>query len=218
MFPHLTFMIPWLGVFVIFPPYVCYGCPLKWFGTTGSATWSNGTTTYSPMQNSELLKLQWVEIIFKQCFKKMSFLSNPPKLIWRKLIQEHKSTYSKVSIIRPGHSRLLEFEKEINSTGRLIETFSKNQDFGTFCGPVIIFVGYVDACPKVQLVILTHERRNSIIKALYMINKKCSDIALTVQKSNLSQNEILAILWYQVALLLERRPTITEGNSDLLNI
>ena len=35
--------------------------------------------------------------------------------------------YSKVSIIRPGHSRLLEFEKK-NSTGRLIETFFKYPD------------------------------------------------------------------------------------------
>ena len=32
--------------------------------------------------------------------------------------------YSKVSFIRSGHSRLLEFEKE-DSTGRLIDTFSK---------------------------------------------------------------------------------------------
>ena len=63
------------GVSFSIPPYVSYGGPLKWFGATGSATWSNGTTTYSPMQNSELLKLQWVEIIFKQYFKKMSFLS-----------------------------------------------------------------------------------------------------------------------------------------------
>ena len=30
--------------------------------------------------------------------------------------------YSKVSIIRPGHSRLLEFEKK-DSTGRLIDFF-----------------------------------------------------------------------------------------------
>ena len=34
--------------------------------------------------------------------------------------------YSKVSIIRPGCSRLLEFEKK-DSTGRLIETFSNIQ-------------------------------------------------------------------------------------------
>jgi hypothetical protein len=37
------------------------------------------------------------------------------------------STYSKVSIIRPGCSRLLEFEKK-DSTGRLIQTFSKDPD------------------------------------------------------------------------------------------
>ena len=35
--------------------------------------------------------------------------------------------YSKVSIIRPDHSRLLEFEKK-DSTGPLIETFSKYLD------------------------------------------------------------------------------------------
>ena len=35
--------------------------------------------------------------------------------------------YSKISITRPGHSRLLEFEKK-NSTGCLIETFSKDLD------------------------------------------------------------------------------------------
>ena len=34
--------------------------------------------------------------------------------------------YSKVSIIRPGHSRLLGFEKK-DSSGHLIETFSKIQ-------------------------------------------------------------------------------------------
>ena len=38
-----------------------------------------------------------------------------------------KSTYSKLSIIRPGRSRLLEFEKK-DSNGRLIETFSKYPD------------------------------------------------------------------------------------------
>ena len=38
-----------------------------------------------------------------------------------------RSKYSKVSIIRPGRSRLLEFEKK-DSTGRLIETFSKYLD------------------------------------------------------------------------------------------
>jgi hypothetical protein len=36
--------------------------------------------------------------------------------------------YSKVSIIRPGRSRLLEFEEKKGSTGCLIETFSKNLD------------------------------------------------------------------------------------------
>jgi hypothetical protein len=36
--------------------------------------------------------------------------------------------YSKVSIIRPGRSRLLEFEKNKLSTGHLIETFSKYSD------------------------------------------------------------------------------------------
>ena len=36
-------------------------------------------------------------------------------------------TYSKVFIERPGCSRLLEFEKK-DSTGRLIETFSKYPD------------------------------------------------------------------------------------------
>ena len=36
--------------------------------------------------------------------------------------------YSKVSIIRPGRSRLPEFEKKIVCTGHLIETFSKNPD------------------------------------------------------------------------------------------
>ena len=35
--------------------------------------------------------------------------------------------YSKVSVIRPGRSRLLQFEKK-DSTGCLIETFSKNPD------------------------------------------------------------------------------------------
>ena len=35
--------------------------------------------------------------------------------------------YSKVSIIRPGRSRLLEFKKK-DSTGPLIETFSKYPD------------------------------------------------------------------------------------------
>ena len=38
------------------------------------------------------------------------------------------ATYSKVSIIRPGRSRLLEVEKNIYITGQLIETFSKNSD------------------------------------------------------------------------------------------
>ena len=37
-------------------------------------------------------------------------------------------TYSKLSVIRPGHSRLLEFGKKILSTGCLIETFSKYPD------------------------------------------------------------------------------------------
>ena len=37
----------------------------------------------------------------------------------------HQCMYSKVSIIRPGRSRLLVFEKK-DSTGHLIETFSKN--------------------------------------------------------------------------------------------
>ena len=40
---------------------------------------------------------------------------------------ESESVYSKVSIIRPGRSRLLEFEKT-DSIGCLIETFSKNLD------------------------------------------------------------------------------------------
>ena len=35
--------------------------------------------------------------------------------------------YSKVSSISPGRSRLLEFDKK-DSTGLLIETFSKNPD------------------------------------------------------------------------------------------
>ena len=35
--------------------------------------------------------------------------------------------YSKVSIIRPGRSRLLELEEK-DSTGRLMETFSKYPD------------------------------------------------------------------------------------------
>ena len=35
--------------------------------------------------------------------------------------------YSKVSIIRPGHPRLLGFEKK-DSSGRFIETFSKYPD------------------------------------------------------------------------------------------
>ena len=47
----------------------------------------------------------------------------------RMLIKWTKSccanTNSKVSIIRPGHSRLLEFEKKKDSTGLLIENFSK---------------------------------------------------------------------------------------------
>ena len=38
-----------------------------------------------------------------------------------------KEVYSKVSIIRPVCSRLLEFEKK-DSIGRLIETFYKYQD------------------------------------------------------------------------------------------
>ena len=38
------------------------------------------------------------------------------------------NTYSKVSIIRTGLSRLLEFEKKIVCTGHLIETFSKYPD------------------------------------------------------------------------------------------
>ena len=38
------------------------------------------------------------------------------------------SMYSKVSIIRPGRSTLLEFEKKKESTGCLIETFSKYPD------------------------------------------------------------------------------------------
>ena len=42
-------------------------------------------------------------------------------------VKEKDVTYSKVSIIKPGCSRLLEFEKK-DSTGRLIQTFSKNQD------------------------------------------------------------------------------------------
>ena len=33
-----------------------------------------------------------------------------------------RSMYSKVSIIRPGHSRLLEFEKKVVCTGHLIDT------------------------------------------------------------------------------------------------
>ena len=49
----------------------------------------------------------------------------------RILIKRTKSccanTNSKVSIIRPGSSRLLEFKKK-DSTGRLIETFSKYPD------------------------------------------------------------------------------------------
>ena len=40
---------------------------------------------------------------------------------------DRHDVYSKVSIIRPGCSRLLEFEKK-DSTGRLIETFSKYPD------------------------------------------------------------------------------------------
>ena len=36
--------------------------------------------------------------------------------------------YSKVSIVRPGRSRLLEFGKKIVGTGRLIQTFSKNPE------------------------------------------------------------------------------------------
>ena len=39
-----------------------------------------------------------------------------------------KEVYSKVSIIRPVCSRLLEFEKKRDSTGCLIETFSKHPD------------------------------------------------------------------------------------------
>ena len=39
----------------------------------------------------------------------------------------HQYNYSKASIIKPGRSRLLEFEKN-DSTGRLIETFSKYPD------------------------------------------------------------------------------------------
>ena len=42
-------------------------------------------------------------------------------------IEQH-CMYSKVSIIRPGRSRLLEFEKKIVYTGRLKETFYKYPD------------------------------------------------------------------------------------------
>ena len=38
------------------------------------------------------------------------------------------TAYSKVSFIRPGRSRLLEFEKKKDSIGHLIETFSKYPD------------------------------------------------------------------------------------------
>ena len=42
-------------------------------------------------------------------------------------IEQH-CMYSKVSIIRPGRSRLLEIEKKIVYTGRLKETFYKYPD------------------------------------------------------------------------------------------
>ena len=43
------------------------------------------------------------------------------------MIKKYSNVYSKLSIIRPGCSRFLEFEKK-DSTGRLIEIFSKYPD------------------------------------------------------------------------------------------
>ena len=61
--------------------------------------------------------------------KKMYLLSLVLNLPFHLLLaaKHIAAKYSKVSIIRPGHSRLRGFEKK-DSTGRLIETFSKNLD------------------------------------------------------------------------------------------
>ena len=53
-----------------------------------------------------------------------SFSSSSHKDLSR---HDRHDVYSKVSIIRPGCSRLLEFEKK-DITGRLIETFAKYLD------------------------------------------------------------------------------------------
>ena len=53
--------------------------------------------------------------------------SNFEHLVKLEYLEGIQTLYSKVSIVRPGRSRLLEFEKK-NSTGRLIETFSKYLD------------------------------------------------------------------------------------------
>ena len=50
-----------------------------------------------------------------------------PPLITRMADQMQPTVYSKLSIIRPGRSRLLELEKK-DGTGCLIETFFKNPD------------------------------------------------------------------------------------------
>ena len=59
------------------------------------------------------------KLIFRICLKSFHLHANVVHTILGK--------YSKVSIIRPGRSRVLEFEK-IVCTVCLIETFSKNPD------------------------------------------------------------------------------------------
>ena len=50
-----------------------------------------------------------------------------PTMVLSRVVLEFLSPYYKLSIIRPGRSKLLEFEKK-NSTGHLIETYSKYPD------------------------------------------------------------------------------------------
>ena len=68
------------------------------------------------LQNISVIKVTKIESRFQ--FRDMGRKGNCP---WN-------SIYYKVSIIGPGRSRLLEFEKKIVCTGCLIETFSKNLD------------------------------------------------------------------------------------------
>ena len=120
----------------------------RWIGTTSlllacrrlhnrwnASNWKNfdGREEFhqSSPNASDLIPWGWRnETILKRTFNHRSILCPFGSVLRKFATWSYRcnfAKYSKVSIIRPGCSRLLEFEKK-DSTGRLKETFSKYPD------------------------------------------------------------------------------------------